>query len=175
MIWLWPSKSINAAQRLSVSSFKRTRTSTVWSGLTRWSGHFWAVTRGASTPASSENGKLALNKLPILNFFFNLFSYATYHYSASHVRFDAKAFQSVFPKDTVYLTVIRSPLEHYESTFNFFYSRHHTLESAMERQNDLCCWGMPFAAVSGWDSSAIDKFIFTSYHIFSHFPQFSNF
>ncbi|CBY19207.1 unnamed protein product [Oikopleura dioica] len=82
--------------------------------------------------------------------------YATYDYSASHVRFDAKAFQSVFPKDTVYLTVIRSPLEHYESTFNFFYARHHTLESAMERENDLCVGGMPFAAVSGWDSSPID-------------------
>jgi len=161
MIRFWLSKSINAAQRRSVSSFKRTRTSTVWSGLTRWSGHFWAVTRGASTPALSENGKLALSLLP--SSFLFLFSYATYDYSASHVRFDAKAFQSVFPKDTVYLTVIRSPLEHYESTFNFFYARHHTLESAMERENDLCCWGMPFAAVSGWDSSPIGKLTFHNF------------
>lgn len=82
--------------------------------------------------------------------------YNYYDYSSSHVRFDGPAFRSVFPSDTIYLTVIREPLSHFESTFNFFYTRHHTLASASSRQNDLCCWGMPFANVSGWNSNAVD-------------------
>ena len=37
----------------------------------------------------------------------------------------------------------------------FFYLRHSTKASAMGRKNDICCWGMPFAAVSGWQSDAV--------------------
>ena len=78
-----------------------------------------------------------------------------YDYASSHVRWDGPAFRSVFPSDTKYLTVLREPLSHFESTFNFFYSRHHTLASAQGRKNDICCWGMPFSAVAGWDTDAV--------------------
>ena len=52
--------------------------------------------------------------------------------------------KDVFPADTKFISIVREPLSHFESTYHFFY------KNRPEKTRDVSCWGMPYYSVCGW-------------------------